>query len=41
VRETFGPKGDEVTEEWRRPHSEDLYDLSSSLIFLGWQNKEE
>jgi hypothetical protein len=23
----FGPKGDEVTEEWRKIHNKELYDL--------------
>jgi hypothetical protein len=26
----FGPKRNEVTEEWRRLHNEELYDLYSS-----------
>jgi hypothetical protein len=32
LRRTFGPKGDEVTREWRRLHSEELYDLNSTNI---------
>jgi hypothetical protein len=30
LRKIFGPKKDEVTGEWRRLHTEELYDLYSS-----------
>ena len=30
LRKLFGPKRDEVTEEWRKLHSEELNDLYSS-----------
>jgi len=30
LRRIFGPKRDEVTEEWRRLHNEELYDLYCS-----------
>jgi len=30
LRRTFGPRRDEVTEEWRRLHNEKLNDLYSS-----------
>ena len=30
LRRIFGPKRDEVTEEWRKLHHEDLFDLYSS-----------
>ena len=30
LRRTFGPKGDEVTGEWRKLHNEELNDLYSS-----------
>jgi hypothetical protein len=30
LRKIFGPKRDEVTEEWRRLHNEELNDLYSS-----------
>jgi hypothetical protein len=30
LRREFGPKRKEVTEEWRRLHNEELYDLNSS-----------
>ena len=30
VRRLFGPKRDEVTEEWRKLHNEKLTDLYSS-----------
>jgi hypothetical protein len=30
LRRIFGPKRDEVTGEWRRPHNEELNDLYSS-----------
>jgi hypothetical protein len=34
VLRIFGPKRDEVTREWRKPHNEELNDLySSSNIF--------
>jgi hypothetical protein len=29
LRRIFGPKGDEVTGEWRRQHNEELRDLYS------------
>ena len=31
LRRIFGPRKDEVTEEWRRLHNEELNDLYSSL----------
>ena len=31
LRRIFGPKWDEVTEEWRKLHNEELNDLRSSL----------
>jgi hypothetical protein len=30
LRRIFGPKGDEVTGDWRKLHSEELYNLYSS-----------
>jgi hypothetical protein len=30
LRRIFGPKGDEVTGEWRKLHNEELLDLYSS-----------
>jgi hypothetical protein len=30
LRKIIGPKGDEVTEEWKRLHNEELNDLYSS-----------
>jgi hypothetical protein len=30
LRDIFGPKRDEVTEEWRRLHKEELNDLHCS-----------
>jgi hypothetical protein len=30
LRRIFGPKGDEVTREWRKLHNEELNDLYSS-----------
>jgi hypothetical protein len=30
LRRIFGPKRDEVTEEWRKPHNEELNNLYSS-----------
>jgi hypothetical protein len=37
LRRTFGPKRDEVTEEWSKLHSEELHNLYSSpdIIRLG------
>jgi hypothetical protein len=29
-RRTFGPKRNEVTGKWRKPHNEELHDLYSS-----------
>jgi hypothetical protein len=34
LRRIFGPKGDEMTEEWRRLHNEELDDLYSSAIIF-------
>jgi hypothetical protein len=34
LRRIFGPKGDEVTGEWRRPHNQGLYDMCSSPNFI-------
>jgi len=31
LRRVFGPRRDEVTGEWRRPHNEELNDIYSSL----------
>jgi hypothetical protein len=30
LRRIFGPRRDEVTEEWRKPHNEELRDAYSS-----------
>jgi hypothetical protein len=30
LRRIFGPKRDEITEEWRKLHNEELHDLYSS-----------
>jgi hypothetical protein len=30
LRRIFGPRRDEVTEEWRKLHNEELHDLYSS-----------
>jgi len=35
VLRIFGPKGDEVTREWRKPHNEELHELCSSPLLFG------
>jgi hypothetical protein len=35
LRGIFGYKRDKVTGDWRKLHSEDLYDLTAHLIFFG------
>jgi len=35
----FGPKGDEVTGEWRRLHNEELNDLYSLLNIIRVKNE--
>jgi len=35
LRKVFGPKRDEETEEWRRLHNEELYNLYSSPTIIG------
>ena len=34
-KEIFGPKTVEVAEDWKRLHSEELYDLYSSPTYFG------
>ena len=34
LRRIFGPKRDEVTNEWRKIHNEELYDLYSAPIMV-------
>jgi hypothetical protein len=38
LRRIFGPKRDEVTEEWRKLHNEELHNLYSSPDII-WQVK--
>jgi len=38
LRKIFGPKGDEVTGEWRRLYNEQLYDLT--ICYSGDQIKK-
>jgi hypothetical protein len=33
LRRIFGPKREEVTEEWRRPHNQELYELPYQILF--------
>jgi hypothetical protein len=40
LRRIFGPKGDEVTGEWRKLHSEELHNLHSSLDIRQIKMKE-
>jgi hypothetical protein len=35
LRRIFGPKRDEITEEWRKLHNEELSDLFSSCNIIG------
>jgi hypothetical protein len=35
LRRIFGPKRDEVTREWRRLHSEELYDVFITHYYAG------
>ena len=37
----FGPKRDEVTEEWRKLHNEELNELYCSPKLLALSNREE
>jgi hypothetical protein len=34
LRRKFGPKRDEVTEEWRKLHNEELYNVYSSASII-------
>jgi hypothetical protein len=34
LRRIFGPKREEVTGNWRRPHNQGLYDMCSSPNFI-------
>jgi polynucleotide 5'-kinase involved in rRNA processing len=40
LRRIFGPKRDEVTEEWRKLHNEELSDLCSSPNIFGVKIKK-
>jgi len=40
LRRIFGPKRDEVTEEWRRLHKEELCDLNCSP-YIFWVKKSK
>jgi hypothetical protein len=39
LRSIFGPKGDEVTGEWRRLHSGELHNLNSSPDIIRQENE--
>jgi hypothetical protein len=34
LRRIFGPKRDEVTDEWRKPHNEELHDFTLRQVKL-------
>jgi hypothetical protein len=38
LRRIYGPKRDEETEGWRKPHNEDLHDLESSSNIIRMMN---
>ena len=40
LKRIFGPKTEEVTEEWRKLDNEELTDLYLSPILFGWSNQE-
>ena len=40
LRDVFWPKCDEITEEWRKLHNEDLHDLYSNIIWvIKWRKR--
>jgi len=41
LRRMFGPKWDEVTEEWKRLHNEELYDLYCSPYIVRVMKSKE
>jgi hypothetical protein len=41
LRKIFGPKGDEVAEEWRKLHNEEIRDLYSSPSIINNQGEED
>jgi hypothetical protein len=41
LRRIFGPKRDEVMEEWRKMHNEELHNFYSSQISLGKSSQGE
>jgi hypothetical protein len=41
LRRIFGPKRNEVTEEWRRLLNKELYAMYSSPKSFGWSSQED
>jgi len=41
LRRIFGPKKDEVTEEWKKLHNEELNNVYASPVFFGSSKREE
>jgi hypothetical protein len=40
LRKTVGRKGDEVTDDWRRLHIEEVHDQYSLSYQLGWDRQD-
>jgi len=40
LKKIFGPKRDEVAEEWGRLHEENVYDYTHQILFGLWNQEE-